>query len=76
MRVSKDPNNPISKGPRLVALNFRVPLELRRRLRIVAAERGVTMTSLVLDTLDPVIRTQSAPVCKESLNGTNEFLLP
>lgn len=76
MRVSEDRNTPVSRGSRLVALNFRVPLELRRQLRIVAAERGVTMTSLVLETLNTVIRTQSIPVRNEVLNCTGELLSP
>jgi len=70
------PDNSSPQITRLVALNFRVPLELRRRLRIVAAQRGVTMTSLVLDTLQAVIQMEDAPSRKESLNGTNEFLSP
>lgn len=36
---------------RMVALNIRIPLDLRRQLRIMAAEQGVTMTSVVLDLL-------------------------
>jgi hypothetical protein len=35
-----------------VALNFRVPLDLRRRLKIMAASRNVTMTSLLLELLE------------------------
>ncbi len=40
-----------SNSQRLVALNFRIPLELRRRLKIMAASRNVTMTNLLLDLL-------------------------
>ncbi|HYL01228.1 MAG TPA: hypothetical protein VEU78_08530 [Steroidobacteraceae bacterium] len=35
-----------------------LPLGLRRRLRIVAAQRGVTMTSLVLETLHAVVESE------------------
>lgn len=61
------------QATRLVALNFRVPLETRRRLRIVAAERGVTMTTLVLDTLQTVIQSTEEPERKDNFNGRNEF---
>ena len=37
---------------RLVALNFRVPLDLRRRLKIIAAARSVTMTNLLLELIE------------------------
>jgi predicted HicB family RNase H-like nuclease len=67
-------NQASSRETNLVALNFRVPLELRRHLRIVAAQRGITMTSLVLDTLHAVIQAHDSPSRKESLNDTNEFL--
>ena len=53
--MQSEQNGVSTQVTRLVALNFRVPLELRRHLRIVAAERGVTMTSLVLDTLQMVL---------------------
>jgi hypothetical protein len=66
-------NDASTQLTRLVALNFRVPLELRRRLRIVAAERGVTMTSLVLDTLHAVIDRERKEDRKDSLNDRNEF---
>lgn len=36
---------------RLVALNFRVPLDLRRRLKVIAASRSMTMTNLLLEVL-------------------------
>jgi hypothetical protein len=38
----------------LVALNFRVPLQLRRQLRRAAAELDVTMTSLILQALQEI----------------------
>ena len=38
----------------LVALNFRVPLQLRRQLRRAAAELDVTMTSLILEALQEI----------------------
>jgi hypothetical protein len=41
-----------SNRQRLVALNFRVPLDLRRRLKMVAASRSITMTDLLLQLLD------------------------
>lgn len=31
----------------LVALNFRVPFELRQRIKLAAATRGITMTQLL-----------------------------
>jgi hypothetical protein len=37
---------------RLVALNFRVPLDLRRRLKVLAASRSITMTNLFLELLE------------------------
>jgi hypothetical protein len=43
---------------RLVALNFRVPLDLRRRLKIIAASRNVTMTNLLLEVLDRLDREE------------------
>jgi len=46
----------------LVALNFRVPLQLRRQLRRLAAELDVTMTSLILEALQDIsTKTLSAP---------------
>jgi hypothetical protein len=41
-----------STNQRLVALNFRVPLDLRRRLKIHAASRSITMTNLLLELLE------------------------
>jgi hypothetical protein len=41
-----------SNHQRLVALNFRVPLDLRRRLKIIAASRGITMTNMLLEVLE------------------------
>jgi hypothetical protein len=38
----------------LVALNFRVPLQLRRQLRRAAAELDVTMTSLIMEALQEI----------------------
>lgn len=40
---------------RLVALNFRVPLDVRRKLRMVAAARDVTMSALILEALDQIV---------------------
>lgn len=37
---------------RLVALNFRIPADLRRRLKVIAAARSVTMTNLLLELLE------------------------
>jgi predicted DNA-binding protein len=37
---------------RLVALNFRVPLEVRKRLKLLAVHRGITMTELLLDMIE------------------------
>lgn len=45
----------------LVALNFRVPLQLRRQLRRLAAELDVTMTSLVLEALQD-LSTRALPL--------------
>lgn len=36
----------------LVALNFRVPLNVRRRLKLLAAEKGVTMTTLLMSAIE------------------------
>lgn len=41
---------------RMVALNIRIPLNLRRQLRILAAEQGVTMTSVILDLLGGILQ--------------------
>jgi predicted HicB family RNase H-like nuclease len=41
-----------AKAAALVALNFRVPLEVRRRLKILAASQSVTMTQLLLQMLE------------------------
>jgi hypothetical protein len=41
-----------SNHQRLVALNFRIPLDLRRRLKVIAASRSVTMTNLLLELLE------------------------
>lgn len=41
-----------SSRVRLVALNFRVPVDVRRKLRILAAQRDVTMTELIIGFLD------------------------
>lgn len=32
----------------IVALNFRVPFEVRQRIKLAATTRGVTMTELVM----------------------------
>lgn len=57
-----------ASSQRPVALNFRVPLELRRHLRIIAAERGVTMTSLMLGILHTVIESEPSAPHKERLS--------
>ena len=51
---------------RLVALNFRVPIHLRRRLRIMAAEQGVTMTCLVLQLIEDAVRRNSTAGAEKS----------
>ena len=43
---------------RLVSLNFRVPLELRKQLRMMAVERGVTMTCLLIEILQDLHKEQ------------------
>jgi predicted DNA-binding protein len=43
---------------RLVSLNFRVPLELRKQLRMLAVERGVTMTCLLMEILEDLNKEQ------------------
>jgi hypothetical protein len=43
-----------------VALNFRVPLDLRRRLKILAASRSVTMTDLLRELLERLEREEGA----------------
>ena len=48
-------NSTARLGHRLVSLNFRVPMEFRKRLRLMAAERGVTMTCLLLELLGTLI---------------------
>jgi hypothetical protein len=35
-----------------VALNFRIPLELRRSLKVMAAARSITMTNLILELIE------------------------
>jgi hypothetical protein len=35
----------------LVALNFKVPLAIRTRLKVLAATRGVSMTTLMLEAI-------------------------
>ena len=52
--VREDSNQP------LVALNFRVPLDLRRRLKVLAAERSVTMTDLLLELLERLEREEQS----------------
>jgi predicted DNA-binding protein len=54
-----------SNSHRLVALNFRVPLDLRRRLKILAASRSVTMTNLLLEILERFDREETPLVKKE-----------
>ena len=41
---------------RLVSLNFRIPLDLRRQIRIIAAEHGITMTEIVMKSLEEFVR--------------------
>ncbi len=55
----------------LVALNFRVPLQLRRQLRRAAAELDVTMTSLILEALQEVSR-RSLSVPSADATGLSE----
>ena len=38
---------PTSRDARLVSLNFKVPFEFRQRLKILAAQRAMTMTELL-----------------------------
>ncbi len=52
--MREDSNQP------LVALNFRVPLDLRRRLKVLAAERSVTMTDLLLELLERLEREEQS----------------
>jgi hypothetical protein len=50
---------------RLVALNFRVPVGLRRQLRITAAQRGVTMTSLMLELIEKHCQSEARAAVKK-----------
>jgi hypothetical protein len=54
-----------SAKPRLVAVNFRIPLDLRRRLKILAATRNITMTSLLLELLEHLDLEEWPPVKKD-----------
>jgi hypothetical protein len=51
--------------PRLVAVNFRIPLDLRRRLKILAATRSTTMTHLLLDLLERLDKEEWPSVKKD-----------
>lgn len=50
--------NQQSTKSRLVAVNFRIPLDLRRRLKILAATRSITMTNLLLELLERLDREE------------------
>lgn len=50
--MPKNENGTHNSQTRLVALNIRIPLSLRRELRVLAAKRGVTMTSVILGLLE------------------------
>lgn len=55
--------NPAS--PDVVALNFRVPREFRRQLKVLAAERGISMTALLERALECLVNC-------ETHNGTRD----
>jgi predicted DNA-binding protein len=42
----------LQSASRLVALNFKVPLEVRKRLKLLALQRDITMTELLLDMIE------------------------
>ncbi len=44
-------SRPSSVATADVALNFRVPFEMRRRIKISAAERGLTMAEFLSDAI-------------------------
>ena len=50
LRIALDSARHVERE-RLVALNFRVPLAFRRRLKIQAAARGMTMRQYVIEHL-------------------------
>lgn len=54
-----------SNRQRLVALNFRVPLDLRRRLKVLAASRSTTMTNLLLELLERLEQEESSRVKRD-----------
>jgi hypothetical protein len=54
-----------STRQKLVALNFRIPLDLRRRLKIIAASRSITMTNLLLEVLQRLDREEKTLVTKD-----------
>lgn len=45
----------------LVAINFRVPFELRQRMKLSAAIRGITMTELVTAALERYLEVAGSP---------------
>jgi hypothetical protein len=62
MDKQSDPRSPFRAGSQLaqgahrakelVALNFRVRLEFRKRVKLAATERGVTMTELLSEAIE------------------------
>jgi hypothetical protein len=65
-----DRNSTERLGHQLVSLNFRVPMEFRKQLRLMAAERGVTMTCLLLELLQAVIPEAVMPAGKRDLQDS------
>lgn len=54
-----------SESQQLVALNFRVPLDLRKRLKILAASRSITMTNLLLELIERLEREEVFSIKKD-----------
>lgn len=65
MKLAGEPMKERSIKPRLVAVNFRIPLDLRRRLKIIAATRSVTMTNLLLELLEGLEKEEWSSVKKD-----------
>ena len=42
-----------------VALNFRVPWDIRRRLKLLALEKGVTMTTILMSAIEDAEKQSS-----------------
>ena len=47
-----DSSSTTPESEAVVILNFRVPMEVRKQFRLVAVQRGVTMTQLFLELVE------------------------